>query len=86
MTIRIVRESLKIQSSTLVKICLKVCVPVNTQVLPKIYCYYTAVLEESYEHARKSDLCLAIGSSLTVTPAADIPEVYCVHLCLAMEV
>ncbi len=29
----------------------------------------------SFEHAKRADLCLAMGSSLTVTPAADIPEV-----------
>ena len=34
-----------------------------------------AVLDKSFEHAEKADLCLAMGSSLTVTPAADIPEV-----------
>ena len=28
------------------------------------------------EEGEKADLCLAMGSSLTVTPAADIPEVY----------
>ena len=33
-------------------------------------------LETSFEHARQADLCLAMGSSLTVTPAADIPEVH----------
>ena len=33
------------------------------------------VLDASFEHAQKADLCLAMGSSLTVTPAADIPEV-----------
>ena len=35
----------------------------------------TDVLDASFEHAQKADLCLAMGSSLTVTPAADIPEV-----------
>jgi mono-ADP-ribosyltransferase sirtuin 6 len=33
------------------------------------------VLEESYKHATQADLCLAMGSSLTVTPAADIPKI-----------
>ena len=33
------------------------------------------VLDKSFEHAERADLCLAMGSSLTVTPAADIPEV-----------
>lgn len=32
-------------------------------------------LEDSVDHSTKADLCLAMGSSLTVTPAADIPEV-----------
>ena len=32
-------------------------------------------LEASFDHAGKADLCLAMGSSLTVTPAADIPKV-----------
>lgn len=31
-------------------------------------------LEDSFEHAKKADLCLAMGSSLRVTPAANIPE------------
>ncbi len=34
----------------------------------------TDVLDASFDHAEKADLCLAMGSSLTVTPAADIPE------------
>jgi NAD-dependent deacetylase len=28
----------------------------------------------SYEHARKSDLFVVVGSSLVVTPAADMPR------------
>ena len=36
---------------------------------------YTVTLDTSFEHAEKADLCLAMGSSLTVTPAADVPEV-----------
>ena len=32
-------------------------------------------LEAGFDHARRADVCLAMGSSLTVTPAADIPEV-----------
>jgi NAD-dependent deacetylase len=28
----------------------------------------------SYEHSRKSDLFVAVGSSLVVTPAADMPR------------
>jgi NAD-dependent deacetylase len=28
----------------------------------------------SYEHARKSDLFVVVGSSLVVTPAADMPH------------
>jgi len=31
-------------------------------------------LELGFEHAQKADLCLVLGSSLTVTPAADIPK------------
>jgi len=31
-------------------------------------------LHESFAHAKVADLCLAMGSSLRVTPAADIPE------------
>ena len=34
-------------------------------------------LDKSFEHADKADLCLAMGSSLTVTPAALIPKVLC---------
>ena len=34
-------------------------------------------LDASYQHAAKADLCLVYGSSLTVTPAAEIPEVCC---------
>jgi mono-ADP-ribosyltransferase sirtuin 6 len=29
----------------------------------------------AYEHAKKADLCLVLGSSLTVTPANTIPEI-----------
>ena len=36
---------------------------------------FSETLTKSFEHANKADLCLAMGSSLTVTPAADIPEV-----------
>ncbi len=32
-------------------------------------------LEEAYAHAKKADLFLAVGSTLTVTPAADMPRV-----------
>jgi len=32
-------------------------------------------LDASFDHAQKADLCVALGSSLTVTPAADIPKV-----------
>lgn len=35
----------------------------------------TDTLETSFDHAAKADLCLAMGSSLTVTPAADIPRI-----------
>ncbi len=31
-------------------------------------------LETSFDHAERADLCLVLGSSLRVTPAADIPE------------
>lgn len=31
-------------------------------------------LEKAFQHADKADLCLVLGSSLTVTPAADIPR------------
>ena len=31
-------------------------------------------LNDSFDHAKKADLCLAMGSSLRVTPAANIPE------------
>ena len=27
----------------------------------------------AFEHAEKADVCIVLGSSLTVTPAADIP-------------
>ena len=32
-------------------------------------------LEKATDEGDRADLCLAMGSSLTVTPAADIPEV-----------
>ena len=32
-------------------------------------------LQGSFEHAGLADLCIVFGSSLTVTPAADIPQV-----------
>ena len=35
----------------------------------------TDELESSFKHAAMADLCLSCGSSLTVTPAADIPTV-----------
>ena len=35
----------------------------------------TDTLDMSFDHGGKADLCLAMGSSLTVTPAANIPEV-----------
>ena len=31
-------------------------------------------LNQSFEEATQADLCLVLGSSLTVTPAADIPK------------
>lgn len=31
-------------------------------------------LNDSFDEAEKADLCLAMGSSLRVTPAANIPE------------
>lgn len=31
-------------------------------------------LEEGFLHSKRADLCLAMGSSLTVTPAADMPS------------
>lgn len=31
-------------------------------------------LNNGFEHSEKADLCLAMGSSLTVTPAADMPK------------
>lgn len=34
----------------------------------------TKTLETSFDHAQKAELCLAMGSSLTVTPAAEVPQ------------
>ena len=31
-------------------------------------------LEDGFKNAEKADLCLVLGSSLTVTPAADMPR------------
>ncbi|CAF4470457.1 unnamed protein product, partial [Rotaria sp. Silwood2] len=31
-------------------------------------------LEKAFDHAEQADLCLVLGSSLTVTPAADVPK------------
>jgi mono-ADP-ribosyltransferase sirtuin 6 len=31
-------------------------------------------LREAFEHARRADVCIVLGSSLTVTPAADCPR------------
>jgi NAD-dependent SIR2 family protein deacetylase len=36
-------------------------------------------LETSFDHAKRADLCLVLGSSLRVTPAADIPETVAEH-------
>jgi len=33
------------------------------------------VLEKGYGHSYKSDLCIVLGSSLTVTPACDLPKI-----------
>jgi NAD-dependent SIR2 family protein deacetylase len=33
-----------------------------------------AALKGGFAAAKRADLCLAMGSSLTVTPAADIPQ------------
>ena len=41
----------------------------NTQTDNKIH-----TLAQSYEHSRRSDLFVVVGSSLVVTPAADIPS------------
>lgn len=32
-------------------------------------------LDRAYEHTRKADLCICLGSSLTVSPANEIPEI-----------
>jgi NAD-dependent SIR2 family protein deacetylase len=32
-------------------------------------------LEKAYENAKKADLCLVLGSSLTVSPACDMPKI-----------
>ena len=42
----------------------------------------TETLDTSFKHAYKADLCVALGSSLTVTPAAQIPAVtsFSVHI------
>ena len=37
---------------------------------------HTDTLQTSFDHAEKADLCVVMGSSLTVTPAANIPEVH----------
>lgn len=31
-------------------------------------------LDDGFEHSKKADLCLVLGSSLRVTPAADMPQ------------
>lgn len=31
-------------------------------------------LETAFDHAARADLCVSLGSSLRVTPAADIPQ------------
>ena len=36
-------------------------------------------LQGSFEHAGLADLCIVFGSSLTVTPAADVPQVPTLH-------
>ena len=42
---------------------------------PRFFRITAGELEKSFEEAEVADLCLAMGSSLTVTPAANIPEV-----------
>jgi mono-ADP-ribosyltransferase sirtuin 6 len=34
-------------------------------------------LQTAYRHAKAADLCLVLGSSLTVTPASDVPATVC---------
>lgn len=41
-------------------------------------------LQGSFDHAAKADLCIVFGSSLTVTPAAEIPEVITIITSLMM--
>ena len=43
--------------------------------LRELFSSSTDTLDTSFDHGGKADLCLAMGSSLTVTPAANIPEV-----------
>lgn len=43
-----------------------------------LLCSLTSLLAEliqAFQEGEKADICLAMGSSLTVTPAADIPRV-----------
>ena len=42
-------------------------------------------LETSFDHAQKAELCLAMGSSLTVTPAAEVPQVHYWEFCLLLR-
>ena len=59
-------------------VCVHACARVHACVCVNIcacMCYNIGTLEQSFEHGQQADLCLAMGSSLTVTPAADIPEV-----------
>ena len=44
------------------------CRSVMSRVLP------TDTLDASFDQARKAELCLAMGSSFTITPAADVPK------------
>ncbi|KAK3312539.1 NAD-dependent deacetylase sirtuin-7 [Apodospora peruviana] len=59
------------------------CVLCNGPLLDSIINFHEQLPVEpqrlAYEHAEKADLCLVLGSSLTVTPANEIPEIVGKH-------
>jgi len=62
----------KLQENVL---CVKECCMTQSSILEKTEGLPEQPLKLGYKNAKQADLCLVLGSSLTVTPAADLPEI-----------
>lgn len=73
------RQALSISDEILItESCMKLMTKImsyENTLAYNVHCITTDELESSFKHAEMADLCLSCGSSLTVTPAADIPQV-----------